>query len=62
MSERHQWIGRCRRRDSSSRGSPRITMKRLGLRYVSTDELTIRRKRVGDELHVRVGAGAHHPR
>jgi DNA topoisomerase-1 len=25
-----------------------ITMKRLGLRYISTDELTIRRKRVGD--------------
>src|SRR5947199_9885704 len=24
------------------------TMKRLGLRYISTDELTIRRKRVGD--------------
>jgi len=27
-----------------------ITMKRLGLRYVSTDELTIRRKRVGDNF------------
>src|SRR5687767_8928830 len=25
-------------------------MKRLGLRYVSTDELTIRRKRVGDKF------------
>jgi len=27
-----------------------ITMNRLGLRYVSTDELTIRRKRVGDSF------------
>src|SRR3954467_4371929 len=27
-----------------------ITMNRLGLRYVSTDELTIRRKRVGDKF------------
>ena len=27
-----------------------ITMKRLGLRYISTDELTIRRKRVGDSF------------
>src|SRR3954452_3043124 len=27
-----------------------ITMKRLGLRYVSTDELTIRRKRVGESF------------
>src|SRR3989440_10515574 len=26
------------------------TMTRLGLRYVSTDELTIRRKRVGDKF------------
>ena len=25
-------------------------MKRLGLRYVSTDELTIRRKRIGDKF------------
>src|ERR1700742_1128180 len=27
-----------------------ITMKRLGLRYISTDELTIRRKRVGENF------------
>src|SRR5204863_9994022 len=27
-----------------------ITMKRLGLRYISTDELIIRRKRVGDSF------------
>src|SRR5436309_14673839 len=27
-----------------------ITMNRLGLRYVSTDELTIRRKRVGESF------------
>ncbi len=27
-----------------------ITMKRLGLRYISTDELTIRRKRLGDKF------------
>ena len=27
-----------------------ITMKRLGLRYISTDELTIRRKRIGDSF------------
>ena len=27
-----------------------ITMQRLGLRYISTDELTIRRKRDGDSF------------
>ena len=27
-----------------------IAMRRLGLRYISTDELTIRRKRIGDRF------------
>ncbi len=33
-------------------------MKRLGLRYVSTDELTIRRKRSRRQIHVRLGDAA----
>ena len=38
-----------------------ITMNRLGLRYVSTDELTIRRKRVGETLgDDLVGVRVHH--
>ena len=49
-------------RKLKSRLAAITTLARLGLRYVSTDELTIRRKRVGDELHLRVGARPHDPR
>ena len=33
-------------------------MKRLGLRYVATDELTIRRKRIGDKSNLVVASAS----